>query len=93
MRCRNVVIAARRADLADEVDGADVDAELERGGGDDGAHLAGLEALLDAEAAVLREAAVVRGDVLFAEALREVVGDALGHAARVDEDERRAVLG
>ena len=33
--------AAGRADLADEVDGADVDAELEGGGGDEGPQLAG----------------------------------------------------
>ena len=61
--------AARRADLADEVDAADVDAELQRGGGDERLQLAVLEALLDVEAALLREAAVVGGDVLLAEAL------------------------
>ena len=84
--------AARRLELADEVDGADVDAELERGGGDERLHLAGLEALLEVEAALLREAAVVGADVLLADALGEGEGDALGEAAGVDEDEGRAVL-
>ena len=36
---------SRRADLADEIDGADVDAELERRGGDDRLQLAGFEPL------------------------------------------------
>ena len=36
---------SRRADLADEIDRADVDAELERRRGDDGLELAGLELL------------------------------------------------
>ena len=72
--------------------GADVDAELERGGGDERLHLAGLEAALEGEAALLREAAVVGADVLFADALGEGEGDALGEAAGVHEDEGRAVL-
>ena len=83
--------AAGRADLADEVDAADVDAELQRGGADERLQVARLEALLDAQAAVARQAAVVARDGLFAEALAQVVGDALREAPRVDEDERRAV--
>ena len=39
----------------------------------------------------LREAAVVRGDRLLAEPLAEMARRALGHAPRVDEDQRRAV--
>ena len=42
---------ARRADLADEVDVADVDAELERGGGDQRLQLAVLQPLLGGRAA------------------------------------------
>ncbi len=83
--------AAGRADLADEVDAADVDAQLQRRGADQRLELAGLEALLDAQAAVAREGAVVAGDGLFAETLAQVVGDALGEPARVDEDQRRAM--
>ncbi len=83
--------AARRADLADEVDAADVDAELQGGGADQRLELALLEALLDAQTPVAGEAAVVAGDRVLAETLAQVVGDAFGEAARVDEDEGRAV--
>ena len=83
---------ARRADLAHEVDVADVDAELERGGRDQGAQLPGLEPLLGIEARLLGHAAVVGGDVLLAETLGQVARDALGLAARVDEHQRGAVL-
>ena len=51
---------ARRAEVADEIDVADVDAELERGGRDDDRDLAGLELLLGVEPDPAREAAVMR---------------------------------
>ncbi len=63
--------AAGRADLADEVDAADVDAELQRGGADEGLQVAVLEALLDPQAALAREAAVVAGDVRLRRGARE----------------------
>ena len=50
---------AGRADLQHEVDLADVDAELERGGRDQRAQRAGLEPLLGVEPPLAREAAVV----------------------------------
>ena len=53
----------RRSDLADEVDVADVDAELERRRRDEHLELAVLEPLLGVEPALLRHAAVVRHDV------------------------------
>ena len=46
---------ARRADLADQIDGADIDAEFERSGGDDGAQFAVLQALLRRRGAAVRE--------------------------------------
>ena len=55
-------------DLADEIDGADVDAQLERGCGDEDLDLAGLEALLGVEAEGAGERAVMCGDCVFAEA-------------------------
>ena len=91
----------RRLDLQDEVDGAHVDAELERGGRDEAGQLAGLQQLLDDEALLARERAVMGArDVARSDALGEVgVGElveaqrqALGAAAGVDEDDRRAVL-
>ena len=48
-----------RLDLQDEVDGAHVDAELERAGCDEAGQLAGLEQLLDLRALLARERAVV----------------------------------
>ena len=44
---------------------------------------------LDFEAALAREAAVVRADLPLAEARRQLVRDALDEGARMDEDERR----
>ena len=84
--------AARRADLADELDRADVDAELERRGRDERLEVAGAQPRLDPVAAVLRQAAVVRGDDVVAEALAELVREPLGEPAGVDEHERGAVL-
>ncbi len=52
-----------RSDLADQFDGADVDAQLERGGGHQGPEVPGPEALLDDTPAGARQAAVVGGDL------------------------------
>ena len=52
---------ARRAELADQIDVADVDAELERGGRDQRLQLAALQPLLGVEPLLLGEAAVMRG--------------------------------
>ena len=49
----------RRLDLQDEVDGAHVDPELQRGGRDEAGQLAGLQQLLDLRALLARERAVV----------------------------------
>ena len=97
----------RGADLADELDRSDVDAELEGGGGDEGPKVARPEPLLDDASTRRRQAAVVgrhleggvdlatrsgNGTFLGAEPERELVGDPLRHLAGVDEDERGAVL-
>src|SRR5262249_40040984 len=82
---------ARRADLAHEIDLADVDAELERGGRNQRPELAALETLLGIEPLLLGEAAVMRGQMLGADALGKLAGHPLAHPARVDEDQRRAV--
>ena len=81
----------RRAELADEIDVADVDAELERGGGDERLKLAVLQPLLGLESQLLGEAAVMRAHMLGAETVGELARGALGHAPRVDEDERGAM--
>jgi hypothetical protein len=82
----------RRVDLADEIDGADVDAELERSGGDEQLDFAGLEFALRFEAELARERTVVCSDVFVAEAFAELEGEPFCHGARVDEDQGRAVF-
>ncbi len=83
---------ARRSDLADQIDIADVDAELERCGRDQRAQLAAFQALLGLEAQFLGEAAVMRGDRFLAEAFAQMFRRALDHASRVDENQRRVML-
>ena len=69
---------ARRAlDLDDEVDRAHVDAELEAGRGDQRGEPAGLELLLDREALLAGDAAVVGADQLLAGQLVEPLGQPL----------------
>ncbi len=101
----------RRLDLQHEIDGAHVDAELQRAGRDQARQLAGLQQLLDLRALLARERAVVGArdldrrrasaasppsGVHLRRSLRgELVQpqrEALGGAAVVDEDDRRAVL-
>ncbi len=84
---------ARRTDLADEIDVADVDAEFKRCGGDEQFQFAALQALLGVEAVLLRETAVMRGDRFLAEPVGEMARHALGGAPRVDEHQRRAMRG
>jgi hypothetical protein len=83
--------SSRDAPTCRQVDVAHVDAQLQRRGRDERAQLPLLEALLRVEAVLLREAAVVRGDGVLAEDLGQPRGDALGHFARVHEDQGRLV--
>ena len=82
---------ARRTELHDEVDRTDIDAEFERRGRDHGAQRAAFEAMFGIEADLTREAAVMRQNDALAEPGRERKRDPLAHAARADEDERRAM--
>jgi hypothetical protein len=92
----------RRLDLEDQVDRAHVDAELQRRRRHQARQLAGLELLLDHQALLAGERPVVgTGDlddrptgllVLLGGQLVEAQGEALRATARVDEDDRRAVL-
>ena len=91
-RWRNVAIERVAPTWIDEVHVADVDAELERRRRDESPQRSRLQPLLGVQAARLREAAVVARDGLLAEQPRELRRDALGHLARVHEDERRPVL-
>jgi hypothetical protein len=82
---------ARRADEAGQVHRAHVDAQLQRGGGHDDLELASLEALLGLEPPRARQAAVVGGDGLDAQALAQVHGQPLDQAAGVHEHDGGSV--
>ena len=84
--------AVRRSDLADQIDVADVDAELERRRRDQRLQLAALQPRLGVEPLLLRQAAVMRRDRVLAEPLAQMPRHALGQPPRVDEHERRPVL-
>ena len=82
----------RRLDLDDEVDSAHVDAEFKRRCGAESLDLAGLQLLLDHRALVGGQRAVVgAGDRLTGKVV-ERTGQALGHLAAVDEEDRRVTL-
>jgi hypothetical protein len=83
--------APGRADLADELDGTDVDAQLERGRRHEDLQVPRPEPRLQLEPPVLREAAVMRRHAVLAHALGEQMGEPLGEPARVDEDQRGAM--
>ena len=83
---------ARRGELAHQIHLADVDPELQRCGGNQCAQLAALQARFRVQPRLLCHAAVVRGDVLLAEALGQMPRDALGLPPGVDEYQRSAVL-
>ena len=78
------------ADLEDEVDGREVDAEVQGRSGDDGPQLPRAKAALDLVALLLVEGAVVQGDAVFLLVARvaQRLVPALGLAPRVGEDER-----
>ena len=82
---------ARRAQLADEIDLADIDAQLQRGGGHQRLQLAPLQPLLGIQPLLPGEAAVMGGDIRLAQPLGEMAGHPLGQPARVDEDEGGAM--
>ncbi len=76
----------------DQVERADVDAQLQRAGGDDRAQVAGLEAPLDRLARLARERAVVAEGQRLGLAVVDREGQAFGGATAVDEDQRGLVF-
>jgi hypothetical protein len=79
-------------ELANQIDIADVDAEFERSGYDKRFELAMLETMLGVAPLLLGHAAMVRGNVIGAQALGQCAGRSLGHAARVHEYQGRAMI-
>ena len=83
---------ARRSNLTDEIDGSNIDAQLERGCGDHGLQLAGFQPFLGRQPQLARQTSVVREHGVFAETLAEMVCDSFRKAPRVHEHQRRSVL-
>ena len=83
---------ARRIDLANQVDVADIDSEFQRSRRHQQANFAVLQLALGGEAQLARQAAVMRRDQFFANALAQMQRHALRQPPRVDEDQRRAML-
>ena len=84
--------AARRLQLAHEVHRSDIDTQLQRRRRHQRFHLARLEPSFERQPPVLRQAAVVRADVLLAQPLREVVRGSFRQPACVHEHEGCPVL-
>ncbi len=82
---------AGRFDEQHQIDGAHVDAEFETRRRDDAANPSCLQRLLDLAPLLVRDAAVVREQDLFAREFVESLAESLAEAARVDEEDRRAV--
>jgi hypothetical protein len=80
------------ADLADEVDVADIDAEFQGGCRDKDFDLAVLQALLGVQAENAGERAVVRSYVLGADTAGQFEGDLFDQATGIDEDQGGAVV-
>ena len=82
----------RALHLDHEVDGAHVDAELQRRRGDEARDPARLQELLDDEPLLARERPVVRPRDVLARELVDPEREALGESPVVDEDDGRPVL-
>src|SRR5215472_7813876 len=83
---------ARRADLANQINAADVDAQFERSRSNEGADFTRLQFLLCGKAQLARQAAVVCGDRIFSQAFAKMMRHALGQSARIDKNKGGAVL-
>ena len=88
-----------RTQMADQVDGSNVDAEFERGGGDEHSQLAFLQFSLRFQPQFARHAAMVCGDRCFSRAVlagamrsARLMRDPFGQPPRVDEHQRGAVF-
>ena len=70
-----------RADLANQIDIADVDTQLERRRGDQCSQLAAFQSLLRIESLIARKAAVMRSNVFTSDSLGQMTRGALGKPA------------
>src|SRR5579875_3141642 len=82
----------RRIDLADEIDRADIDSQLQRRGRDDGLQFTALKLLLGGEPFGPREAPMMGEYGVAADLLLQGEGDSLGPSAAQRKNQRRAML-
>src|SRR5437763_16406119 len=79
------------AELANQIDISDIDAEFERGGRNQRLELSRLKPLLRKEPLLFGEATVMCADIFAAQPLGQMAGRALHHPPRVHENQRRAM--
>src|SRR5262249_45822058 len=82
----------RRADMACEVHIANVDAQLQGSGGYQDLDLTVLEFVFRVETQLARQAAMVCGNGVFAQTLRQAESNTLRQPPRIDKDQRGTML-
>src|SRR5204862_418294 len=83
---------ARRADLNNQIDRADVDSEFERCRRDQNFNLSVFELLLRGQAQLAGQTSMMRGNVVFTQPLCQMMRHALDQSARINEHQRRSIL-
>ena len=83
---------SRRPDLADEIDGSDIDAKFERSGGDNRLQLAAFQPFFRHEPKLAGKTSMVREHGVLAKTVAEMMRHSFGEAARVHEHQRRPVF-
>src|SRR5947209_10074092 len=83
---------AGRADVADKIDMADINAQLQGCSGNQYLDLIVLELAFGLEAQLARQTAMMGSHCIFTKALGKIESYALGQPAGVDEHQRGAVL-
>src|SRR5947209_11669010 len=82
---------SRRAELANKVDVAYIDTELERCRGDKRAQFAGFQTLLGCQPLFARQAAMMRRDVFIANTFAEMARRSLGQPSGINKNQSRVV--
>ena len=83
---------AWRANLTDEIHAANINSQFERRRSDQRADLSGFEFSLRSQPQLARQTAVMCGDGIFPQAFPKMVRHALRQTARVDKNQRGAML-
>ena len=82
---------ARRAKLNHEIDVANVDSQFERRRRYNALQFSILQSSFGSQPQLGRQRSVMTADFVLAQQLGQLMSDPLGHAPRVDEDQRAAV--